>query len=273
MQSKKGFTLIELLVVIAIIALLLSIIMPSLSKVKEIAKRVLDANNQRQVGIAVSVYAEGNNSRIVPMTTPTGGTTDPDADNPKEAQPHWGVVAYNDDYRDNGDMKPLHLGVLYDQGEIDNPEVFYCPSQPRTPNYDLPYYYDAYTNNGADQWGTVTVAATTGWSTGDYCRTSYNYWTYDEKKLPDLRGYKAIVLDNVQEWEVVPHRKGSANSDTDPKGLTVLYVDGHVTFCTDSDLWTTETWDGKNCIDEDLGNGPGNDREVFENILKVVEGQ
>ena len=40
MRNKKGFTLIELLVVIAIIALLLSILMPSLKKVKSKAKEV-----------------------------------------------------------------------------------------------------------------------------------------------------------------------------------------------------------------------------------------
>ena len=59
-RAHKGFTLIELLVVIAIIALLLSIIMPALSKVKETAKLVVCASNQKQLILGVSAYAVDN---------------------------------------------------------------------------------------------------------------------------------------------------------------------------------------------------------------------
>ncbi len=64
--SKKirGFTLIELLVVIAIIALLLSILMPSLQKVKEITRRTVCASNCRQVGIAANCYAAANDGNL-----------------------------------------------------------------------------------------------------------------------------------------------------------------------------------------------------------------
>ena len=57
MKYVKGFTLIELLVVIAIIALLLAIIMPSLAKVKGIARRVFCCNNMRQWGLGAMAYA------------------------------------------------------------------------------------------------------------------------------------------------------------------------------------------------------------------------
>ena len=52
MLGKRGFTLIELLVVIAIIAMLLSILTPSLNKVKKIARSVICRSNLRQWGTA-----------------------------------------------------------------------------------------------------------------------------------------------------------------------------------------------------------------------------
>jgi prepilin-type N-terminal cleavage/methylation domain-containing protein len=63
-NTRKGFTLIELLVVIAIIALLLSILMPSLTKVKEQAKFVIGGNNIRQCGLAEMMYTTENNGNF-----------------------------------------------------------------------------------------------------------------------------------------------------------------------------------------------------------------
>lgn len=65
-HSRNGFTLIELLVVIAIIALLMSIILPSLKKVKEVARITICANNLRQIGIAAGSYAADNDTRMPP---------------------------------------------------------------------------------------------------------------------------------------------------------------------------------------------------------------
>lgn len=62
MHKKKAFTLIELLVVIAIIALLLSVIMPSLKRAKESAMRIICMNNLKQIELAWFLYAEDNDS-------------------------------------------------------------------------------------------------------------------------------------------------------------------------------------------------------------------
>lgn len=67
-ESRKamyGFTLIELLVVISIIALLMSILMPALSRVRAIAKQTVCLAHMRQVGLASVLYAQENNDHIV----------------------------------------------------------------------------------------------------------------------------------------------------------------------------------------------------------------
>ena len=66
-KSLRGFTLIELLVVIAIIALLLAILMPALTKVKKIARRVVCMTNVRSFGQAFHSYATEYEDWVVPL--------------------------------------------------------------------------------------------------------------------------------------------------------------------------------------------------------------
>lgn len=63
-NSKKAFTLIELLVVISIIALLLSILMPALTKVKKQARAVICRANLKQWGLIFTMYASENSDKF-----------------------------------------------------------------------------------------------------------------------------------------------------------------------------------------------------------------
>ncbi len=65
-MKRKAFTLIELLVVISIIALLMSILMPSLAKVKALARKTVCAAHMSQCGLALNMYAMENKDITIP---------------------------------------------------------------------------------------------------------------------------------------------------------------------------------------------------------------
>lgn len=72
---RKGFTLIELLVVVAIIALLISILLPSLGRARELANRSACAANVKGILTSMAVYGNENNDVLPLAGTFTSGAT------------------------------------------------------------------------------------------------------------------------------------------------------------------------------------------------------
>lgn len=80
MKRKRrifGFTLIELLVVVAIIALLISILLPSLSRARELSKRVVCSSNESGLGKSCKIYSNDNEELwpVPAFDTATSATT------------------------------------------------------------------------------------------------------------------------------------------------------------------------------------------------------
>jgi prepilin-type N-terminal cleavage/methylation domain-containing protein len=81
-RKTRGFTLVELLVVISIIALLISILLPSLRGARDNAKRVICRNNLRSIWTGILMYSYEFNDRVPYLENPNAGFpgADPNAD-------------------------------------------------------------------------------------------------------------------------------------------------------------------------------------------------
>jgi prepilin-type N-terminal cleavage/methylation domain-containing protein len=149
MQRRRisAFTLIELLVVISIISLLMAILLPSLGKAREQARRATCMTNLRSIGQGIFLYAHDNDDRLVPGDWRVSWDV-------------WGQVAeYPRGCRIPSflESKEVNLGHLIGSSILplpgSNDHVFFCPSS-RTPEGNRCY------EDFVRGWGSADTIAT-----------------------------------------------------------------------------------------------------------------
>ncbi|RKY23684.1 MAG: hypothetical protein DRP83_08830 [Planctomycetota bacterium] len=201
-KIRNGFTLIELLVVIAIIALLVSILLPSLNKAKELAKAVVCMSTLRQIGNAMAAYQSDWDGLF-----PSGEENDPDGDG-------FGWAKYPTSASN-------WYKLLPEFGDVSGTQALYCPVDPRHP-----------TATPAQQhsWGYVSYGINFYYLNGtrveDVGNPSETLCTADTSHAPlsgtSLMGYYIAAARPDPAWPTATHFR---HTDTG----NVQWVDGHVT--------------------------------------------
>lgn len=132
-RSRKGFTLVELLVVIGIIALLISILLPALSKARQAAVTVSCAARIRQLSNAVLMYANENRGYYAPVAA-TGYNATYNRPNIFPAGGDGFLVKYLSG----------HANTV-SGSSIDSAKLYVCPAlakDAQTDNYNAGYSYE-----------------------------------------------------------------------------------------------------------------------------------
>jgi prepilin-type N-terminal cleavage/methylation domain-containing protein len=114
----RGFTLIDVLVSIAVIAVLIGILLPSLGRARETARRVICSSNVRQIGLGLAMFADDHKGRL-----PSSRFSS--ADSHESPAFHKMNTVRVHEAQDGGWDG---LGILYYNDYLPASGVFYCPS-------------------------------------------------------------------------------------------------------------------------------------------------
>jgi prepilin-type N-terminal cleavage/methylation domain-containing protein len=261
-HSGRAFTLVELLVVIGIIAILISILLPSLNKAREAAKRTACASNLHQLYNTLAMYANQSKRGQVPIGYSGGTGTVAEGNNyflaRRSSDPDRAVAPDGQPVK----TRYVGLGLLFKSGLLGQGEnsgrVFYCPSNDSNHHsFDVsdnpwPPYFETVragyscrpsTNNPNPQVPGSHATDGVCWSTkNDFFPYKPVNGTTAAKtraamfKLPKLKN-RAIVADILSSITRI--------EPTHRKGINVMYANGSVKYVL------------RDAFDKQIGSGVG----------------
>ena len=143
----RGFTLIELLVVIAILSLLVSILLPSLTQAKELARRTVCSTQMRNILMGYEFCANEREGHVPNVPSHFGGGYHPN-------EIYTGPYFWTDFYLFYPGTDPYYCMTgstrLWYWGYLEDPSVFFCPTDANSNGATKAIRWDPYIQGTPD---------------------------------------------------------------------------------------------------------------------------
>lgn len=208
-NPTRAFTLIELLLVIAMVALLASLLLPSLSGLKLRVRSAACLNNLKQWGIATALYALENGDALPPEGVPNPS--------PRSTNSGWYIQLPR-----QLNLPPYHAMPWRTNAAIQpGRSAWICPDNPRRSNGRNLFHYCL--NEHVNGTGRETRAV----KLSSIGKPSAVPWLFDSKNLPAV-GYWAFVHTNLHN-----------------RSAQFLFLDGHTRRFPNTDYWNFRTDRGR----------------------------